>query len=91
MNLEPVRSATVSRAGLGHADDKALLQAAGLARCTILFVDNTLAAILAVGDAVHVVVRTSEEGLQQEPQKNQLTLMPRMRSFLYIGINIYRY
>jgi len=79
VNLEPVRPATVPRAGLGHADEEALLQPACLARRPILLVDHALAAVLAVGDAVHVVVRAPEEGLQQEAQASQLALMCWMR------------
>lgn len=80
VDLEPIGSATVSRAGFRHADEEALLQPAGLARGPILLVDHTLAAVLAVGDAVHVVVRAPEEGLQQEATPSQLALMYRMRN-----------
>lgn len=80
MNFEPVRSATVSRARLRHADVDAFSQTARFARGAILLIYHTLAVVLAVGDGVQVVVRTPEERLQQESWSNQLALMYYMRN-----------
>lgn len=63
MNFEPVRSATVSRTGLRHADEDTFSQAARFARGAILLIYHALAVVLAVGDAVQVVVRAPEERL----------------------------
>ena len=65
VDLEPVRSAPVPRARLGHAHQKAFPQTARLAGCSILLVDHALPAILALGDAAQVVVGPSEERLEQ--------------------------
>lgn len=48
MDLEPVRSSAVTRATLGHADHKAFLESAALARGSVLLVDDTLAVVLAL-------------------------------------------
>jgi len=61
VDLEPVGSPSVPGAGLGHADEEALAQAAGLARRPVLFVNDALTAVLAVADGRHVAVRSSEE------------------------------
>jgi len=67
VNFEPVRSATVSRARLRHADEDTFSQATRFARSAILLIYHALAVVLAIGDAVQVVVRPPEERLQQEP------------------------
>lgn len=64
VDLEPVGASAVARSRLGHADDEAFLEAARFARGAILFVDDAVAAVLAVADRGEVVVRATEEGLQ---------------------------
>ena len=66
VQFEPVGASAVARARLGHADEEALAQAAGLARRPVLLVDDALAAVLALGDHRQVVVRTAEERLKKK-------------------------
>lgn len=79
MYLEPVGPATVSRARLGHPDEEAFSQTAGLARGAVFLIDDALAAVLTLGDAVQVVVGSSEEGLQHETRRSISTSAMRVR------------
>lgn len=51
VDLEPVRTAAVTGAGLRHPDHQTLAQTARLARGSILLVDHAHTAVLAFGDA----------------------------------------
>lgn len=50
MDLEPIRSAAVTRTRLAHADQQAFAQTARLARGTVLLVDDAFAVGLAIGN-----------------------------------------
>ena len=64
VQFEPVGPATVARPGLGHADQEAFAESAGLAGCPVLFIDDALTAVLALGDDGQIVVGPAKEGLQ---------------------------
>lgn len=74
MYLEPVGATSVSGATLGHPYLQTLPQTAGLTRCPVLLVDDTLAVVLALRDGTRVVVRPSEERLQKKEGKQSSTL-----------------
>lgn len=64
VNLEPIRSPSVSAAALGHSHEETLAQTTSLARGSILLVDDALAIILALRDRGEVVVGPTEERLE---------------------------
>lgn len=47
MNLEPIRTPSISGTALGHPDDQAFTQPTRLAGGAILLVDDTLAVVFA--------------------------------------------
>jgi hypothetical protein len=69
VEFEPVGASAVTGAAFGHAHQEAFAQSAGLARRPVLFVDDALAAVLALWYHRQVVVRSPEERLEKTKKR----------------------
>ena len=63
MDLEPVGSAAVSGAGLGHPHHQTFPQSAGFTRSSVLLVHNTSVVVLTFSDHRLVVTSPAKERL----------------------------